>query len=208
MESILLASGSPRRKQLLQIVGIPFIQVNPHIDEHIIMNDPDVDFNRSIDDICLLISERKVKAVSSHPETRHIQWIVGVDTLIGLDNEIIGKPKNEPEARDILKKLSGRVHTVYSGMTLYVRDKEKYTRKVTSTEVKFLKMSGDEIEFYLDSREWQGAAGAYRIQERGAFFVEWLKGSYSNVVGLPLGTFYGILKENDYPFINLPARIE
>ena len=100
----------------------------------------------------------------------------------------------------MLRMLSGRVHRVFTGLALLVERGKPMEEEVVCTEVKFRAMEAAEIRFYIESGEWAGAAGAYRIQERGAFLVEWIKGSYSNVVGLPLEAFYGILMRNEYHF--------
>ena len=96
--------------------------------------------------------------------------------------------------------LSAKVHRVFTGMALLVEKGKPIEQEVVRTEVKFRAMTDQEVRFYVDSGEWTGAAGAYRIQERGAFFIEWIRGSYSNVVGLPLEAFYGILVRNEYVF--------
>jgi len=100
----------------------------------------------------------------------------------------------------MLSLLSGKVHRVYSGIAVLVEKGRPIESDVVVTEVKFKSMSPGELAFYVECGEWSGAAGAYRIQERGAFFVEWIRGSYSNVVGLPLEAFYGILMRNEYRF--------
>ena len=100
----------------------------------------------------------------------------------------------------MLSLLSGKVHRVHSGIAVLVEKSRPVEADVATTEVKFKSMSPNELAYYVDCGEWSGAAGAYRIQERGAFFVEWIRGSYSNVVGLPLEAFYGILIRNEYHF--------
>jgi len=97
-----------------------------------------------------------------------------------------------------LKMLSGKVHRVYTGIGFLPAKGEPVDLRSVCTEVKVAKLSDEDIEMYLETGEWSGVTGAYRIQERGAFFIEWIRGSYSNVVGLPLETFYGILKGNKY----------
>jgi septum formation protein len=88
---------------------------------------------------------------------------------------------------------------VHTGIGLLPSRGAEADLRCVSTEVKFARMTEQEVEAYVDTGEWSGVAGAYRIQERGGFFVEWIRGSYSNVVGLPLETFYGMLKHNQYP---------
>jgi septum formation protein len=192
METIILASGSPRRQELLSKVRIPFKAFPPNITEefeHI----PDV--SERVRQIAL----KKIEAVVSGFKQESPRWVLGLDTLVEIDGQSLGKPGGQEEAGAMLRRLSGRVHRVYTGIGLLpVRGAEADLRCV-ATEVKFSPLSEGEVAAYLESGEWSGVAGAYRIQERGGFFVEWIRGSYSNVVGLPLETFYGMLKHNQYP---------
>ena len=126
--------------------------------------------------------------------------MVGVDTLVELNKKAINKPRDIADAERILRMLSGKVHRVYTGIGLLPARGEEIDLRSVCTEVKFATLSEEDIEFYLMSGEWSGVTGAYRIQERGGFFIESIKGSYSNVVGLPLETFYGMLRDNQCPF--------
>jgi len=128
------------------------------------------------------------------------RWVLGVDTVVEIDGTVLGKPSGPEEAERMLRALSGKVHRVYSGVALLVERTRPMELESVCTEVKFRAMEDGEIRSYIESGEWAGAAGAYRIQERGAFLVEWIRGSYSNVVGLPLEAFYGILVRNEYRF--------
>jgi septum formation protein len=192
METILLASASPRRRELLDSVKVPFRVVPPRCEE---------DYSAGGDAVMLVGRIALEKARSVLPLTDgSARWILGVDTVVEIDGRILGKPRDRTEAEESLRLLSGRVHRVYTGLALLCTDPEGADGEAACTEVKFRAMSGEEIRFYLDSGEWNGVAGSYRIQERGAFFVDWIRGSYSNVVGLPLEAFYGILNRNRYPF--------
>ena len=126
------------------------------------------------------------------------RWVLGLDTLVELDGRAITKPSGIEEAERILRQLSGKVHKVYTGIAFLPSRGEDMELQSVCTEVKFARLLREDIDMYMESGEWSGVTGAYRIQERGAFFVEWIRGSYSNVVGLPLETFYGILKSNRY----------
>jgi septum formation protein len=191
METIILASGSPRRQELLTRVRIPFKAFPPNIDESF-------DEIPSVEERVKRIALRKIETVVQMFKQESPRWLLGVDTLVEIEGQAIHKPAGVEEAEAILKRLSGKVHRVYTGIgLLYVKGEPPDLRSVC-TEVKFATLSPEDIELYLESGEWSGAAGAYRIQERGAFFIEWIRGSYSNVVGLPLETFYGILKSNNY----------
>ena len=191
METIILASGSPRRQELLARVRIPFQAFPPDIDE---------EFDRisAVDERVRRIAARKIEAVAAGRQPGPARWVLGLDTLVELDGAAIGKPGSAEEAARMLRLLSGRVHRVHTGIGLLPAGGRPLDLRWVGTEVKFAPLSEAEVEFYLGSGEWAGVAGAYRIQERGAFFVEWIRGSYSNVVGLPLETFYGMLRDNQY----------
>ena len=141
-----------------------------------------------------------MEAILALFKTESPRWVLGVDTMVEAGGVALGKPSGPEEAERMLKALSGKVHRVYSGVALLVERPRPIEQEVVCTEVKFRAMDAAEIRFYIETGEWAGAAGAYRIQERGAFFVEWIRGSYSNVVGLPLEAFYGILMRNEYRF--------
>lgn len=192
METIILASASPRRRELLDSVRIPFRVVPPRCGE---------DYGEGAGAAVLVARIALEKARSVLPgldDSAH--WILGVDTVVEIDGRILGKPRDRAEAEENLRLLSGRVHRVHTGLALLRRAPASEDGETAVTEVKFRRMTEPEIGFYLDAGEWAGVAGSYRIQERGAFFVEWIRGSYSNVVGLPLEAFYGILRRNRYPF--------
>ena len=191
MEPILLASASPRRKELLRRIGVPFRSRNPRVDE-------EHDLPSALTDQVLALAERKARAVL--PARGHLRWVLGCDTLVDVEDAPLGKPAGSDEARRFLKALSGRVHRVHSGLALYSADADAVDVRLATTRVRFRELADDEIEWYLATGEWRGAAGAYRVQERGSLLVAAVEGSYSNVVGLPLETFYGMLRSGGYRF--------
>jgi septum formation protein len=193
METIILASGSPRRREMLTKVKLPIKVIPPAVPE-------DYSQPGTIPEMVIRIARSKVEAILAAFKTESPRWILGLDTIVEVDGTVLGKPPGPDEAEAMLRQLSGKVHRVYSGMALLVERGRPMEEAVVCTEVKFREMTPAELRFYVDTGEWAGAAGAYRIQERGAFFVEWIKGSYSNVVGLPLEAFYGILVKNEYDF--------
>ena len=193
METIILASGSPRRRELLTKVKLPLKVIPPNVPEERVPGEP-------VTEMVKRISRRKVEAILDVFRTESPRWVLGLDTVVEIDGQVLGKPSGPEEAETMLRTLSGKVHRVYSGIALLVERTRPMEQDVVCTEVKFRAMDQSEIRLYLDSGEWAGAAGAYRIQERGAFLVEWIRGSYSNVVGLPLEAFYGILVRNEYRF--------
>jgi len=192
METIILASGSPRRQELLSRVRIPFKAFPPNIPE-------ELDHIPDIAERVRQIALKKIETVVAGFPQESPRWVLGLDTLVELDGQALAKPTGPEQATEILKKLSGRVHRVYTGIGLLPVRGAQMDLRCVATEVKFASMTSQEVEAYVETGEWSGVAGAYRIQERGGFFVEWVRGSYSNVVGLPLETFYGMLKHNRYP---------
>ncbi len=193
METIILASGSPRRRELLAKVKMPFKVIPPTIAENYTSAS-------SVAEQVAALARAKVEAVMDIFRAESPRWVLGLDTVVEVDGRILGKPSSPEEARSMLGRLSGRVHRVSTGIALLVERGKALEQEVVCTEVRFRAMSDEEQRFYVESGEWTGAAGAYRIQERGAFFVEWIRGSYSNVVGLPLEAFYGILVRTGYQF--------
>ncbi len=193
METIILASGSPRRRELLAKVKLPTKVIPPGIAEDYAKFD-------SVPELVAGLARAKVEAILTLFKTESPRWVLGLDTVVEVGGEVLGKPAGPSEAESMLRLLSGRVHNVYTGIALLVERGTPIEQEVVCTEVKFRQMTDQEVYFYLDSGEWAGAAGGYRIQERGAFFVEWIRGSYSNVVGLPLEAFYGILVRNEFKF--------
>jgi len=193
METMILASGSPRRRELLTRCRIPFRIIPPNINESI-------NSSEAAKEAVVRIAEAKVDEIIKIFKNESPRWVLGVDTIVSLDNKIIGKPNSVEHAESILTLLSGRIHKVVSGISLLKEKGEKHHTQITETEVKFKKMSTDEIHYYISTGEWSGVAGGYRIQGSGSFFIEWIKGSFSNVMGLPLETFYGMLRDSQYLF--------
>jgi len=193
MDTVILASGSPRRRDLLARVKVPIKVISPQINE---VHEEGV----PVADLVTGLARRKVEAVLAMLKLESPRWVLGVDTVVEIDGKILGKPEGIEQAESMLMALSGRIHRVYSGLAFLAEMGKPIDLESVCTEVKFSEMAPDEVRFYLETGEWAGVAGAYRIQERGAFFVEWIRGSYSNVVGLPLEAFYVILRRNGYHF--------
>jgi nucleoside triphosphate pyrophosphatase len=178
---IYLASSSPRRKRLLQQLNISFKTFKVDIDEKIKKNESPV---RTVKRLSLEKMEMAKKIVK-----RGI--IITADTIVVLDNEIIGKPKNIKDAEKILKKLSGRTHKVYTGFSIFNLVSGKIITEYEKTFVKFRNLNKKEIIDYISTGSPMDKAGAYGIQDDfGAVFVEKINGCYYNVVGLPLTKVY------------------
>jgi len=193
MESIILASGSLRRQDYFKLLGLPFNTFVANIDESLVnQTDP-----------AKLTAEFAIKKVKTAMEVMKAappKWICGADTVVALGGKIFGKPANLEEAAEMLEKLSGKQHTVFSSVALYNGNTKKIDCKTAHCKVEFAPLSDKEIEWYLNTNEWQGVAGAYRIQGLAACFITQIKGSPSTVMGLPLSEFYGMLRANGYPY--------
>lgn len=188
---ITLASASPRRKLLIQQMGLP-VEVRPtHLEEDF-SDLPPVEET-------LRLAEDKLKAYLAGTERDDSPFILAADTIVAMGARKIGKPADREEAREFLELFSGNVHQVVSGLALY-SGKKGITVETCITDVRFAPLTKQEIEWYLDTGEWKGVAAGYRIQERGARFIASITGSYSNVMGLPIYTFYGMLRLHGYPF--------
>jgi septum formation protein len=193
METIILASGSPRRRELLERVRIPCQVVSPQVDEAYVGGGAPAEHTTAL-------ALRTVEAVLALFRNEAPRWVLGADTVVEVDGIVLGKPAGVEEAERYLRLLSGRVHRVHTGLALHAGRQRPMETAAVATEVCFRTLDDGEIQLALESGEWAGAAGAYRIQERGAFFVEWIRGSWSNVVGLPLEAFYGMLRRTGYRF--------
>ena len=182
---IVLASNSPRRKELLQRMGVNFkVRTLFGIDESY----PD---SLRGEDIVCYISRNKAKAYQSSMAPNEL--LITADTIVYVDGEVMGKPKNAEQAKEMLHKLSGKTHQVITGVTI-VTAKRTENFGVTS-QVKFTNITNEEINFYVDNYLPFDKAGAYGIQEWiGIVAVEEIKGSYFNVVGLPVQRLYQKLK--------------
>jgi len=179
---IYLASKSPRRRMLLKKLGIQFITLKPDISEKISKKNPRY--------YAMELAKRKVIAVEDYIQKG---IIIGVDTIVVINNKILNKPRNKTEARRMLKLLSGTQHNVISGIYILLKPQNKSWIKSELTNVKFRNLSKNEIEEYISTREPYDKAGGYGIQESAAVFVEKVTGCYFNVVGLPINKFlYGL----------------
>lgn len=196
MEPIILASSSPRRQEILRMLDIPFQVILPNIDETL---------TSSVDteDIPELLAREKVSAViHSLPSQQEIQWVLGADTVIVKNGRIFGKPQSADEAAEFLKEFQGSTHTVITAVVLYNGKQKSTTSRVARTKVTFAPMTDDEIQWYLESGEWHGAAGGYRIQSLASIFIEKIEGTQSCVTGLPIHELYDMLKEQNYSILN------
>jgi septum formation protein len=182
MEKLLLASASPRRVEILRAVGWEFETLATHIDETLLAGESAV---AAIERLAL----EKAEAAANR---RSPALVLGADTVVLVDSEILGKPRDSADARRMLRLLSGRWHDVLTGVAL-VRagtDKRRAAISHERTQVRFGHLSDAEIDWYVESGEPMDKAGAYAIQGRAALFIEEIKGDYWNIVGLPVRLVY------------------
>ena len=186
---IILASSSERRLSLLRLIGLKFEVIPSNVEEDKIKDLENLDAEALVKKLSLL----KAKTVAEKVKEG---IIIAADTVVVLNDEIIGKPKSEEEASSFLRRLGGVTHKVVSGIAL-VRKSKDYRELVKSvtTLVKMKELSRKEIKRYLSTGEALDKAGAYAIQGRGAILIEEIKGCYFNVVGLPLYRLSQMLKE-------------
>lgn len=174
MEKVCLASSSPRRRELLEQVGIPFEVVTSTYEET----------NQCYGSPAELVERQAQGKAMAASVDGSLQPVIGADTIVAYGNRVLGKPENEEDARRMLHLLSGKVHSVITGVCI------RYDQCVHTfhceTKVHFYTLSDDDIDAYIKTGEPMDKAGAYGIQGKGALFVERIEGSYTNVVGLPV----------------------
>lgn len=183
---IILASASPRRKELLTLLDIPFKIMVSDADETIDLSLPPYFTAESL-------SLKKAAAVAKNVTTHAL--IIGADTIVCKDGQILGKPKNETDAFNMLKTLSGDWHSVISGVTVLDNKSAKSESFYVETKVKFAHLTDKEINDYIKTKEPMDKAGSYGIQGKGSRFIEKIDGDYFNVVGLPVQRLYTVLKK-------------
>ncbi|MBE9541818.1 MAG: septum formation inhibitor Maf [Proteobacteria bacterium] len=173
---LILASSSPRRSYLLDQAGLTFTVIPSSFDENTISpSTPEI--------YVKALAEAKAADVSkAYPES----WVIGADTIVVIDGKILGKPDSKEQARTMLKRLSGKTHQVHTGYCICCRDRERSFSDTVKTDVLFKNLADNEIEWYINTSEPFDKAGAYAIQGLGTFIVKSIKGSYTNVVGLPV----------------------
>ncbi|MDE1191243.1 MAG: Maf family protein [Arachidicoccus sp.] len=184
MMKIILASKSPRRKQLLEQAGVLFEVITVETDE-------DFPADIAIENVPVFIAEQKAVSVAAlYPD----RIVVAADTIVTIDNEVIGKPADEVDAAAILRKLSGRVHRVITGVSIFYEGKKENFYE--ETEVEFDVLNDEQIYFYINNFRPYDKAGAYAIQEWiGLTGIKKINGNYYNVMGLPVNRVLKILKQ-------------
>ena len=173
---LILASQSPRRRHLLEQAGLSFSVIPSRFDEKSVGETSPVAYVRTA-------GEGKARDVSiRYP----LSWVIGADTIVLINGDVLGKPGSEQDARSMLQRLSGKTHKVLTGYAIFCRANNITHSAVVSTQVFFKHLTDAEIEWYIHTQEPYDKAGAYAIQGLGTFLVKGINGSYTNVVGLPV----------------------
>lgn len=187
---IILASASPRRKELLEQIGLEFEIKVSHVQESMTATEP----GKIVEEL----SEQKARAVLESLENEKDVLVIGADTIVAVGNSILGKPSSVKHAVEMLEWLSGNTHEVYTGVTVYYRTSEEKLYCKTfheMTRVSFYPMTELEISEYVATKDCMDKAGAYGIQGFCARYIRGIEGDYNNVVGLPVGRLYQEIKE-------------
>ena len=188
MRKIILASASPRRRELLAAAGVIFQVCDG--EEKITSDKPE--------EIVRELSEQKATAVALNFDMEEGTVVIGADTIVSYNNEILGKPVDESDAFKTLKMLQGNIHQVYTGVTVLIKKNGKWEdiSFSESTDVSFYPVSDEEIRTYIASGEPMDKAGSYGIQGGFGIYVKEIRGEYTNVVGLPVGRLFYEMKKH------------
>jgi septum formation protein len=184
MQTIVLASASLRRQEYFKIMRLPFIVRTPSLEE---TYPPGLSPQQTVERLAI----QKVLAVAGGD-----MWVFGADTIICIDDFLFGKPKDRADAERMLSILNGRVHRAITGIALMSNG--RLTSNSVESEVEFTSISDAEMKWYLDSGDWDGVAGSYKIQGLAGCFISSVKGSFSNIVGLPIRETYQLLDSAKY----------
>lgn len=190
-DKIILASASPRRKELLEQIGLTFEVVPSKADEIILADETPEEH------VVRLSIDKATEVAQRHNADG--RWFIGSDTIVLCEQQILGKPKDEQHAAEMLHMLSGREHRVLSGFAVLDRQSGEQRTEAVSTRVRFRDLTAEEIARYIASGEPMDKAGSYAIQGLAVCFVAGIEGSYTNVVGLPLCRLTLALKELGVP---------
>jgi septum formation protein len=180
----ILASASPRRIELLSLLGLRFEIMPSNVDEKFMKGETPRDH------VLRLSGEKTRTASALHTEA----WVMGADTIVIINGDVLGKPRTPDEAKEMLGKLSGQMHTVFTGFTVARKSAGILIRDAVESSVRFREIPEDEMAWYIRSQEPYDKAGGYAVQGMGAFFIKEIYGSYTNVMGLPLCEVVDVLK--------------
>jgi len=181
---LILASSSPRRRELLASIGLDFDVVPSHIPE--VRGE-----GEAPEEYVARLSREKAAAIAhAHPD----RWVIAADTTVLLGEELLEKPADAADARRMLATIAGRTHIVYTGVTVMNASQNHHDTRVAESEVRMLPLESEDIAWYVETGEPMDKAGAYAVQGIGAMFIDSIHGSYTNVVGLPLALLFRMLR--------------
>ena len=189
MADFILASASPRRRELMGLMGIDFEVLVSDADESAVPKD--LPIKLYVQELALL----KATAIAKYVLHKKKTHIIAADTVVTLDGKILGKPKDKADAINMLTELSGKTHEVYTGICVMRMSDAKSVCKSVCTRVSFKELSAEKIEAYVDTKEPMDKAGAYGIQGIGSMLIDGIEGDYFNVVGLPVAALSELLEE-------------
>ncbi len=192
-KQIILASSSPRRMQLLNMLSVPFLCIAPDVDESFCDQ-------YSLEQNLIAVTQKKAQFVY-HSHTPKNALIVAADTVVVLDGTVFSKPKDACQAADILHTLSGKTHNVFTAVHVLDTDCDKSASCVDKTQVTFRALTSEEIDGYISCGEWTDKAGAYGIQGIGSVLIKKITGCFFNVMGLPVPVLYTMLQSFGYDLL-------
>jgi septum formation protein len=181
----ILASSSPRRRELLASIGVEFDVVPSHVPEERRAGEAPEEY------VARLAREKAEAIAKQHPS----RWVIAADTTVLLGDQLLEKPVDASHAKRMLATIAGRTHTVYTGVTLQNVERQYSDTRVAESEVRMLPLSQSDIEWYVKTGEPLDKAGAYAAQGVGAIFIDSIHGSYTNVVGLPLALLFQMMRK-------------
>ena len=180
----ILASASPRRRELLASIGLDFEVIPSHVPE------VRADGEAPEEYVARLSREKSAAIAGEHPS----RWVIAADTTVLLGDQLLEKPADAADAMRMLGTIAGRTHVVYTGVTLQNLERGYHDTRLAESEVRMLPLSDRDVEWYVATGEPLDKAGAYAVQGIGSMFIDSIHGSYTNVVGLPLATLFLMLR--------------
>ena len=187
-KKLILASSSPRRKDLLNLLGLEYEIIKPedHVEENSEFNGSSISY---VEDTAYLKARHVADKIKD-------AIVIGADTIVVIDNQILGKPADEQEAQQMLQTLSDRWHEVFTGVAIVDSSDNRFVKANEISRVKFKKFTDAQIKSYIKTREPMDKAGSYALQGIGAIFVEKIEGCYTNIIGLPLPLLDNLLQKH------------
>ncbi len=188
-KKLILASCSPRRRELIKLLNMPFECISVNADESTTQTNP----AEAVKEIAL----SKARAAQAARKISVDEVIIGADTIVVFDNKLLGKPANDSDAENMLRMLSGQTHFVYTGVSFLYYNEENILSELSfaeKTEVHFAEISSDDIKKYIATGNHRDKAGSYAIQDEFSIHVKGINGDYNNVVGFPVARIYKELK--------------